>query len=68
MDKKYNLHEVIEIMNKEPKVRFKRVGDEKFIIERGSYGDIMLKLDNIVRPLPIFLYIHDLWIMEDQLS
>lgn len=66
MDKKYNLHEVIEIMNKNPSVKFKRFGDEDFSIEKGNYGDIMMRLHDIVRPLPIFLYLHDFWLKMEE--
>ena len=66
MDKKYNLYESIEIMNKNPSVKFKRFGDEDFIIEKGNYGDIMMRLDDIVRPLPIFLYLHDFWLKIEE--
>lgn len=66
MDKKHNLYEAIEIMNKNPSVKFKRFGDEDFIIERGSYGDVMMRLGNIVRPLPIFLYLHDFWLKMEE--
>lgn len=66
MDKKYNLYESIEIMNKNPSVKFKRFCDEDFIIEKGNYGDIMMRLDDIVRPLPIFLYLHDFWLKIEE--
>lgn len=66
MDKKHNLYEAIEIMSKNTNVKFKRFGDEDFIIERGSYGDVMMRLGNIVRPLPIFLYLHDFWLKMEE--
>lgn len=61
------LYQVIAILNNQKtkdKV-FHRVNDEKFKIFRGSYGDCMYQLNDIVRPLPIFLYIQDYWIMEN---
>lgn len=66
MDKRYGLYEAIEIMSKNTNVKFKRFGDEDFIIERGSYGDVMMRLGNIVRPLPIFLYLHDFWLKMEE--
>ena len=46
--------------------KFYRVGDKDFKILRGSYGDIMMTINGLIRPLPIFNYIQDKWIMCDE--
>ena len=63
----FTLYQVIAYLNKfENKDRkFKRVNDEKFIIFRGDIGDVMFKLNDIVRPLPIFNYLVDKWVLEE---
>lgn len=65
---KFTLYQVIAYLNKfeNKDRRFKRVNDEKFIIFRGSYNDCMMQLNDIVRPLPIFNYLVDEWILEEQ--
>ena len=66
------LYQVIAILNQlETKdKKFYRVGDKDFKILRGSYGDIMYKIENStnnsIRPLPIFNYMQDKWIMCDE--
>lgn len=62
------LYQVIAILNKlETKDKqFYRVGDKNFKILRGSYGDIMMTINESIRPLPIFNYIQDKWIMCDE--
>jgi hypothetical protein len=60
---KFTIYQVISYLNKlENKNRkFKRVGDEKFIIFRGNIGDLMYQLNEFIKPLPIFLYMQDEW-------
>ena len=59
----YTTEEVIAELYKDKSKIFKRVNDENFIIYRGNYGDIMMKIkDVIIKPLPIFNYYQDLWI------
>ena len=65
MKKSLNLLEVIEISNSNNNLIFKRINDEKFKIFKGSYGDLMLKLGDIIRPLPVFNYMQDLWILDE---
>ena len=62
------LYQVIAILNQlETKDKqFYRVGDKDFKILRGSYGDIMMTINGLIRPLPIFNYIQDKWIMCDE--
>lgn len=65
MKKSLNLLEVIEILNSNNNLIFKRINDEKFKIFKGNYGDLMLKLGDIIRPLPVFNYMQDLWILDE---
>lgn len=65
MKKSLNLLEVIEILNRNNDLIFKRINDEKFKIFKGNYGDLMLKLGDIIRPLPVFNYMQDLWILDE---
>ena len=66
------LYQVIAILNKlEAKDKqFYRVGDKDFKILRGSYGDVMYKIDSfdnkVIRPLPIFNYLQDKWVMINE--
>ena len=66
------LYQVIAILNNiETKDKvFQRVGDKDFKILRGSYGNIMYKINSfdnkVIRPLPIFNYIQDKWVMCDE--
>jgi hypothetical protein len=57
------MYQVISYLNKldNKDKKFKRVSDEKFKLFKGSYGDLMYELNDIVRPLPIFLYMQDEW-------
>ena len=68
MKKSLNLLEVIEILNRNNDLIFKRINDEKFKIFKGNYGDLMLKLGDIIRPLPVFNYMQDLWILDEALK
>ena len=65
MKKSLNLLEVIEILNSNNNLIFKRINDENFKIFKGSYGDLMLKLGDIIRPLPVFNYMQELWILDE---
>lgn len=62
------LYQVIAILNKlETKDKvFYRVGDKDFKILRGSYGDIMMTINGLIRPLPIFNYMQDKWVMINE--
>ena len=66
------LYQVIAILNKlETKdKKFYRVGDNKFKIFKGSYGNLMYKIENStndsIRPLPIFNYMQDKWVMINE--
>ena len=61
------LYQVIAILNQlETKDKqFYRVGDKDFKIFKGSYGDLMMAINGLIRPLPIFNYMQDKWIMCD---
>ena len=66
------LYQVIAILNKlETKDKvFSRVGDKTFKIFKGSYGNLMYKIDNSTnnstRPLPIFNYMQDKWVIINE--
>ena len=66
------LYQVIAILNKlETKDKqFYRVGDKDFKIFKGSYGDLMYKIENStnnsILPLQIFNYMQDKSIMCDE--
>ena len=66
------LYQVIAILNKlETKDKvFSRVGDNKFKIFKGSYGNLLYKIENStnssIRPLPIFNYMQDKWVMINE--
>ena len=66
------LYQVIAILNKlEAKDKqFYRVGDKDFKIFKGSWGDLMYKIENstnnTTRPLPIFNYINDRWVLDNE--
>ena len=66
------LYQVIAILNKlETKDKvFSRVGDNKFKIFKGSYGNLLYKIENStnnsIRPLPIFNYMQDKWVIIDE--
>ena len=62
------LYQVIAILSQienKDKV-FTRVGDNNFKIFRGAYGDVMLKIKDMVRPMAIFNYIQDKWVLSDE--
>ena len=65
------LYQVIAILSQienKDKV-FRRVGDNKFKIFKNSYGNLMYKIENStndsIRPLPIFNYMQDKWVVID---
>lgn len=63
----FTIYQVIAYLGKienKDKV-FSRVNDEKFKVWRGAYGDIMMELNDIIRPLAIFNYTHDKFILEE---
>ena len=66
------LYQVIAILNKlETKDKvFSRVGDKEFKIFKNSYGNLMYKIENStndsIRPLPIFNYMQDKWVMLNE--
>lgn len=66
------LYQVIAILNKlETKDKmFYRLGDKDFKVFKGSYGGLMYKIgnsaNNLIRPLPIFNYMQDKWVMIDE--
>lgn len=64
----FTIYQVIAFLNKHKNKdrKFSRVNDNKFTIFKGSYGDLMYKLNDIIRPLPIFLYIQDKWILLNE--
>ena len=60
------LYQVIAILSQienKDKV-FSRVGDNKFKIVRGHFGDILMKIGNESRVFPLFNYINDRWVMN----
>ena len=66
------LYQVIAILSQieNKKKKFYRVGDKTFKIFKGSYGNLMYKIDNStndsIRPLPIFNYLQDKWVMINE--
>ena len=66
------LYQVIAILSQiETKDKqFYRVGDKDFKIFKSSYGDLIYKIENStndsIRPLPIFNYIQDKWVMINE--
>jgi len=60
---KFTMYQMIAYLNRlENKDRkFRRVNDNKFIVFRGSVGDLMYELNNFINPLPIFNYMIDEW-------
>ena len=66
------LYQVIAILSQienKDKV-FSRVGDNKFKIFKSSYGNLIYKIDNSTnnstKPLPIFNYMQDKWVMINE--
>ena len=64
----FTIYQAIAFLNKFENAdrEFKRVNDEKFKLFKGSYGDLMYELDGLVRPLPIFNYLQDKWILVEK--
>ena len=66
------LYQVIAILSQiETKDKqFYRVGDKDFKIFKNSYGNLMCKIENStndsIRPLPIFNYMQDKWVMVNE--
>lgn len=59
--KAYSTIEAIKFLHHNKDQVFVRINDEKFELFRGNYGDIMMRIENMVKPLPIFNYYHDYW-------
>ena len=66
------LYQVIAILSQiETKDKqFYRVGDKDFKIFKSSYGNLIYKIENStnssIRPLPIFNYMQDKWVMINE--
>ena len=64
--KKMSLLEVINFLNRDKTLVFKRVNDENFIVFRDEIGRLMCKVkDNPARTLNLFNYMQDLWVVKD---
>ena len=70
MKSKYTLIQAIGVLNSHPKIKFARYSDFRFILYRGSRGDLLFnieakseecKVKNKV--LPIYNYMQDLWVI-----
>ena len=66
------LYQVIAILSQienKDKV-FSRVGDNKFKIFKSPYGNLVCQIENStnnsIRPLPIFNYMQDKWVMINE--
>jgi hypothetical protein len=61
----YTIYEMISFLNqiKNKDRKFKRKNDDDFIVFRGSYNDLMIQVDEIIRVFPIFNYTQDKWIL-----
>jgi len=64
----FTIYQMISFLNKiENKNRkFKRVGDDKFIVFRGGYNDLLIQVGEIIRVFPIFNYTQDKWTLEEE--
>jgi hypothetical protein len=51
----YTIYEMISFLNqiKNKDRKFKRKNDDDFIVFRGSYNDLMIQVDEIIRVFPI---------------
>lgn len=65
---KFTMYQVISFLNKieNSNKKFKRVNDENFKLFKGVYGDLMIELNGTYRTCPVFLYMQDEWILEEQ--
>ena len=69
-EEKYNLIQVIGMLKTHPNMEFSRVNDGKFIIYKGSYNDLMFRIESKSEEfrqkgiLKIFNYLQDLWIIS----
>ena len=63
----FTIYQMISFLNKiENKNReFKRVGDDEFIVFRGSYNDLLIQVKEVIRVFPIFNYTQDRWILKE---
>ena len=71
-EEKYNLIQVIGMLKTHPNMKFRRVNDRKFIVERGKLGDIMFSIESKSeefcirdRILPIFNYLQDYFVISE---
>ena len=71
-EEKYNLIQVIGMLKTHPNMKFRRVGDMKFVVERGRLGDIMFSIEAKSeefcvrdRILPIFNYLQDYFVISE---
>jgi hypothetical protein len=64
----FTIYQMISFLNKiENKDRkFKRKNDDKFIVFRGNYNDLMIQVGDIIRIFPIFNYTIDKWILIEE--
>ena len=71
-EEKYNLIQVIGMLKLHPNMKFRRVGDRKFIVERGKLGDLTFSIEAKSeefcvrdRILPIFNYLQDYFVINE---
>jgi hypothetical protein len=59
----FTIYQVIAFLNQlnNKNRKFRRVGDEDFIIYKGHLGDLLMKVGDVIKPLPLFNYIIDRW-------
>jgi hypothetical protein len=64
----FTIYQMISFLNQiQNKDRtFKRKNDDKFIVFRGNMGDLMYELNQFIKPLPIFNYTQDKWILIEE--
>lgn len=70
MEQKYTTIQVIGMLGVHPKIRFARYSDLRFIIHRGSKGDLLFNLETKSdefriknKVLPLYNYMQDLWVI-----
>ena len=64
MGEKYTLLEAIALIKQNPKLIFERYEDKEFIIFRDVLGNLVMKVGRQQVQMPIFNYMHDLWIKK----
>lgn len=72
MEQKYTLIQAIGMLNSHPKLVFSRVNDNRFLVYRGSRGDILFSIDAKSeefkvknKVLPIFNYMQDYFVISE---